>query len=255
MTLNDYTHILEENKHTAMIVRLDGMGEPTMHPQIFQMIRIAKSYGMSVTVHSNLNTDICTRVNEFIDSGLDHLVVSIDGATQESYEKYRVGGSLKLVVERLKQLAAERRKRRTNRPIIEVQSIDFDYNRHERPRIRQLVRQIGADKFEIIAPDKTTKEAMLDPKKPRRCFWLWSVLTVAWNLDYRSCTNAWSVPWPRLNLRALPSHKFWNNGLMLEARQYNLDKSSGIIASDAGCKCNRCYEMMVVPLVGPYFCE
>ena len=85
--------------------------------------------------------------------------------------------------------------------------------------------------------------------------WLWSVLTVAWNLDYRSCTNAWSVPWPRHNLKTLPPDEYWNDPIMREARQFNIDKSSKVIADDAGCRCNRCHEMMVIPLKGDYTCD
>ena len=58
MTLEDYRRILEENKQTAILVRLDGMGEPTLHPQLFEMIRLAKSYDMSVTIHSNFNLSL-----------------------------------------------------------------------------------------------------------------------------------------------------------------------------------------------------
>lgn len=255
MTISDFTRILEENKKTAILVRLDGMGEPTLHPKLFHMIRIAKSYGMSVTIHSNFHTDACAQPDEFLDSGLDRLVITIDGATQETYQRYRVGGCLDLVVERLQRLVQARRKRATNRPIIEVQFIDFGYNHHEIPEMRRLVRQWGADKFEISAPDQAVRRTRLDPQKPRRCFWLWNVLTVTWNLDYRPCTNAWSVPWPRLNMRDVPSREFWNHELMLAIRQYNLDMSSQIIANDSGCKCNRCPEMLVQGLDAPYFCE
>jgi hypothetical protein len=42
---------------------------------------------------------------------------------------------------------------------------------------------------------------------------------------------------------------------MQEARQFNLDKSSKVIADDPGCRCNRCHEMMVIPLKGDYTCD
>jgi len=255
MTLDDYRRVIGANERYGLIVRLDGMGEPTLHPQIFEMIRIAKSRRISVTMHSNLYTDTCDRVDEIIDSGLDRLVVAIDGATQECYEKYRVGGRLDVVVDRLKRISEARKKRGVNRPILEVQFIDFEWNRHERSQMRSLVRDTGADRFEMTAADQTTKDAILDLARPKRCFWLWTVLTIGWNLQYLSCANAWTLPWPRVSFREKSPECFWNSRLMQEARTYNIDKSSELIANDSGSKCNRCYEMLVVPLFGDYFCE
>ncbi len=255
MTMADYEHIINLHKRTAIIVRLDGMGEPTLHPELFDMVRLAKSHGLSVTVHSNFNPDTCDNVEQFLDCGLDRLVIGLDGVTQESYGKYRVGGNFELVVDRMKRLIAARKKRRMKRPIIEVQLIDFDFNRDEQSEMRRLVRQWGADVFTIVAPDYTTKQATVDPARPKRCIWLWCVMTVGWNLDYRSCANAWSLPWPRLNLRYVGPRQWWNHELMVEARGFNNDRSSQVIADDTDCKCNRCYEMLVVPLVDNYKCE
>jgi len=254
MTLEDFRRVLEENR-MAFLLRLDGMGESTLHPRLAEMIRAAKSFGLAVTIHSNFNTPACSRPELFLDSGLDRLVVDIDGATQETYARYRVGGDLELTVSNLRRLVEARRRRGRRRPIIEVQFIEFEWNLGELPAMRRLVRQWGADKLTICSPDRTTREARFNPAKPRRCFWLWTALTVGWDLGYRSCTNAWSPPWPRLNLRETPSPAFWNHPLMRQARQYNLDKSPRIIAEDAGCKCRRCNEMLCAPLTDPYFCE
>lgn len=259
MTLDDYRHIFEENKEMAVLVRLDGMGEPTLHDKIFDMIKIAKSYNCAVSMSTNFNTDRCAEVEGFIDSRLDRLVVPIDGSTQKGYEKYRVGGNLALVEERLVALIDARKRCGSSKPFIEVQFIDFGYNHDEIPEMRRLIRQWNADKFVVISPELTTQTATqrgkVNPQKPQRCYWLWTVLTVDWNLAYHACTNAWSLPWPRLSLRDVPLDKFWNHQLMREARQYNLDKSSKTIANDSGCKCSRCVDMLCEGLKGHYWCE
>jgi wyosine [tRNA(Phe)-imidazoG37] synthetase (radical SAM superfamily) len=259
MSIEHYKQILEDNKETAMLVRLDGMGEPTLHKRIFEMIKMAKSYGYSVSMSTNFNTDICAKVEGFLDSGIDRLIVCIDGNTQASYEKYRVGGDLALVRERLVSLTRARKSYVNKGPFIEVQFIDLGYNHNEIPAMRRLVRQWGADKLQVVSPELSTQEATqkghVNPSKPRRCYWLWSVLTVGWDLDYHACTNSWSLPWPRLNMQEVPSDEFWNHQLMLEARQYNINKSSECIASDSGCKCSRCVDMLCEELAGHYWCE
>lgn len=259
MSMDDYNQILEKNKKTAMLVRLDGMGEPTLHKRIFEMIKMAKSYGYSVSMSTNLNTDISANVKRFLGSGIDRLIICIDGTTQASYEKYRVGGDLALVQERLISLIKARKNYTGKGPFIEVQFIDLGYNHDEIPAMRHLVRQWGADKLQVISPElstqKATREGRVNPSKPRKCYWLWSVLTVGWDLDYHACTNSWSLPWPRLNMQEVPPDEFWNHRLMLEARQYNIDKSSKCIASDSGCKCSRCVDMLCEELSGHYWCE
>ena len=246
--------ILEENPQ-AIIVRLDGMGEPTLHPHIFDMVSAAKDAGMSTVFHTNFCTPACEHSVAFLECGLDRLVISVEGATQSTYEQYRVDGNLELVNGRIRRLVEARRAHSKDRPIIEIQMVDFPFNRHEQALVRELTRACGADRFQVTKAEHSIKSAQLDPKHPRRCAWLWTVLTVGWDLDYHSCTNAWSYNWPRLNMRDMPSMEYWNHPLLQEARRYNVDKFSNIIAQDCDCKCNRCYEMMVVPLKSRYFCE
>jgi pyruvate-formate lyase-activating enzyme len=256
LAMEDLKYILDQTSDSAIMVRLDGMGEPTMHPRIFDMIRLIKSYGMSVTMSTNLQSSICDQADEFIDAGLDHLLVAVDGATQEIYEKYRVGGSLDQVIRRIEGLAARKKARRQRRPIIEVQFVDLGYNRHEIEAVRQLSRVWGVDRFVVTQADSMLKKIKSHlPNKPKRCYWLWFVLTVDWQLDYHSCTNAWSCPWPRLNMREVPIAAFWNHQCLQEARRYNCDRMSQWIANDKECKCNRCYEMLVAPMAGDYYCE
>lgn len=253
--IDDYRLILDQNRGHAVFVRLDGDGEPTLHPRIFEMIRMAKSRGFAVSMSSNLNTELSGEVERLVDSGVDRLIVAMDGNTQASYERYRVGGRLALVEERLERLLAVRRRRGRRRPFTEVQFLDWDYNHHELPEVRRKVRLWGADKFEVITPDWAAHNVEADPEHPRRCFWLWAVLTVDWQLNYRSCTNAWTLPWPRLNLKDVPSREFWNHELMVAARQYNVDKSNELIASDRGCNCNNCSDMLVVNRPPGYVCQ
>lgn len=255
MDLDDYRLVLTQNRADAITIRLDGMGEPTLHPKIFEMMEMAKQLGFSVSMSTNFCTKSCADVHAFIESGLDRLVIPIDGSTQASYERYRVGGDLALVENRLAELLSLRRRMGSKHPFTEVQFLDWGYNHDEIPEIRRKAREWGADKFEIIEPDWAVTNAHVDPDRPRRCFWLWCVLTVDWELNYRACTNAWTYPWPRLNLRNVHTHDFWNSEVMVEARRYNVSKRSDIIARDKGCNCNDCSDMLVVDRPDEFVCR
>ena len=154
-----------------------------------------------------------------------------------------------MVTGRIRRLVEGRRARSQGRPISETQMIDFPFNRHEQALVPKLTREWAADRFQM------TEAEPQYPEHPRRCAWLWTVLTVGWDLNYRSCTNAWSCNWPRLSMGDVSSKEYWNHPFLQESRRYNVDKSSGVIAQDRDCKCNRCYEMVVVALEGGYFFE
>jgi hypothetical protein len=255
LSLDDLELALEQNRENAILLRLDGNGEPTLNPKIFEMVSMAKGFGLSVSMSSNFCTSRSAQLADFIDSGLDRLIVAIDGDTQESYEKYRVGGELKLVEERVANLLELRRQRHSKRPIVEVQFLDWGYNHGEILAVRSKAQRWGADKFEVIVPDRPANAGLADPDKPRRCFWLWCVQTLDWALNYRACTNAWTLPWPRLNLRDCSSEEFWNSEAMHEARRYNVSKQSEVIARDKGCNCNDCSDMLVVDRPEGYVCR
>ena len=250
----DYLRILDENRANAALIRLDGNGEPTLHPRIFDMVDASKSLGYALAMSTNFCTPQSADAQAFLDCGLDRLVVAVDGATQDSYERYRAGGNLELVKTNLERLLQTRRRLKRTRPLVEIQFLDWEYNHNEIPDVRNIASDMGTDKFEIIRPDWAVAHGTVK-KNPKRCFWLWFVLTVDWQLNYHSCTNAWTLPWPNLNLKDLPSREFWNHELMVEARRYNLDKSSPVIASDAGCHCNSCSDMLVVNRPPDYVCE
>jgi hypothetical protein len=253
IALPHFRRILEQNQEEGWLLRLDGNGEPTLHPQIFNMVAMAKSYGYSVSMSTNLCTERAGQVRAFVGSGLDRLVVAVDGSTQESYERYRVGGKLSLVTERLAALNVVKKTMRSRTPLVDVQFLDWGYNHEEIPQVRAMARSVGADKFEIIRPDWSVDHAQASTR-PRRCFWLWFVLTVDWQLNYHSCTNAWTCPWPRLNLNDVPSHEYWNHAVMQEARRYNLNKSSAV-GEDTGCNCRECSDMLVVNRPPGYVCK
>jgi hypothetical protein len=255
MKLSDFESILDACRNHAILLRLDGNGEPTLHPHIFDMIRIAKSNRLSVSMSTNFSTPACDQAEEFVRSGLDRLVIAIDGNTQESYEKYRVGGKLDVVEQRVRRVVETRARIGKSAPLIEVQFLDWDYNHDEIESVRKKADALGADKFQVIAPDWAVTHAKTNPSKPHRCLWLWCILTVDWDIRYRSCTNAWTLPWPRVSLRDVPPAEFWNHSSMKEARLYNIDKTSGVVAADSGCHCNNCSDMLVVNRPPNYVCE
>jgi MoaA/NifB/PqqE/SkfB family radical SAM enzyme len=94
MALDDFKKLIDEVAEYAYFLDLYNWGEPFLHPQIFDMINYASSRNISTRVSTNLNYFDVGMAEQAVVSGLEELVISLDGADQETYETYRVGGSL-----------------------------------------------------------------------------------------------------------------------------------------------------------------
>ncbi|MBI5114996.1 radical SAM protein, partial [Candidatus Poribacteria bacterium] len=125
-------------------LNLYNWGEPFLNKHIYEMIRLAKGYDIHVTISSNLNAG---EPAEIVDSGLDVLVCSLDGATQATYEKYRVKGNLERALARARQIVRLRKEKGVSKPLLIWQYLLFEHNKDELEMARGLAEQGGFDNF------------------------------------------------------------------------------------------------------------
>lgn len=113
-------------------IELYRSGEPFLNPELLTMIRYASLRNITVVTSTNFSF---SRPDVFFDdlvaSGLDTLVVSLDGASQESYSRYRVGGDYEVVISNIKKVIAAKNKVRSKKPKIIWQFLVNKYNEHE----------------------------------------------------------------------------------------------------------------------------
>jgi len=93
--------VIDEMKPTNLNV--SGIGEPFLHPEIFQIIRFAKSRGAAVNCATNF-TRITGRHREVVESGIDQLKVSIDATDAETYRLIRGEHLWDHIIENIKEL-------------------------------------------------------------------------------------------------------------------------------------------------------
>jgi len=99
MKLSDYTRLLEEVGHYLAAIAFWQWGEPLLHPHIADMVRLASSYGIISFMSTNAQIDPDeVDLSALVNSGLDMLIISMDGVSQHVYESFRSGGQ----IERLK---------------------------------------------------------------------------------------------------------------------------------------------------------
>lgn len=126
-------------------------GEPLLNLQTPRYIRMTKRYLAQTMLSTSLSV---TRFDSdaYVTSGLDHLIVSIDGATQPTYARYRRNGRLDVVYENLARLVEARHRHKTKLPAIAWQYLAFEHNRHEIPAAIEKARAIGVDEIRISRP-------------------------------------------------------------------------------------------------------
>jgi radical SAM protein with 4Fe4S-binding SPASM domain len=166
-----------------------------LNPELVQMIAYCKERNIGTEFPTTLSVKLTDeQIEQIILSGLDHLIVSIDGTTQEVYEEYRRGASLERVLENVSRLLAARQALSSKVPFIEFKFVLFDHNRHQLEDARDLARRLKFDKFSVVRDTASPvtrhvlKEARLRNLAERRaCFWPWSSMVIRWDGTVRSC--------------------------------------------------------------------
>jgi radical SAM protein with 4Fe4S-binding SPASM domain len=120
-------------------------GEPFLNPKFLEMVEYASAKGIYTATSTNahyLKDEVAKRT---IESGLDRLIISIDGTTQETYQNYRVGGTLSKVLEGAKNIVAWKKKLKSATPHIIFQFLVVRPNEHQIEDVKRLGKEIGVD--------------------------------------------------------------------------------------------------------------
>ncbi len=147
MALADLQRIVNEIAPYAYRVELYNWGEPLLHPDIFDMIEYASQRRIMIGLSSNLNLLDADKARRLVESGLAQLVVSIDGATQESYAAYRRQGKLDEVLRNLRLLLETRRALKRRTPFIIWRMLVGKHNEHAVEAMRRVAHEMGVDGF------------------------------------------------------------------------------------------------------------
>lgn len=165
--------ILERYGDTLIQAHFFNWGEPFLNKELPLFISKAHERDIWTTCSSNFSLNL---TEDFLDSiilsGLDLLIVSVDGMTQAAYEKYRVGGNLELVLSNLRKLAARKAILGAENPHIRFQFLDFPWTRDQIEVARSVAMDVGANEFHVKAgcihpPKKISASEQAAPQKTR----------------------------------------------------------------------------------------
>ena len=149
LDLNVHKQMLEQVKSSVFYINYYFQGEPFIHPQFLDLIREAKLAKMYTATSTNAHFIDKAKALEIIDSGLDRLIISVDGITQATYEQYRVNGSLSKVLEASAFLVEAKKERKSATPFLIFQFLAVKPNETEIPAVFTLAKEIGIDEVRI----------------------------------------------------------------------------------------------------------
>lgn len=140
-----YRKFITENRETLIDIILHFQGEPLMYKQLGEMIAFARQNRI-YTMFSTNGQLLAQNIDIIRNARPDRIIVSLDGLSDETYTKYRVGGKVQNVLnglEKLSQLPAN------ERPFIELQFLVFSHNEHEIPDLQKLKKKYHIDKITL----------------------------------------------------------------------------------------------------------
>ena len=124
-------------------------GEPYLNPAFLDMVKFAHENNIYTATSTNAHYLKPEMAEKTIESGLDRLIISIDGTTQETYESYRVGGKLEKVLEGAKNVIAAKKKINSSKPFVIFQFLVVKPNQHQIDDVLRLGKEIGVDEVRL----------------------------------------------------------------------------------------------------------
>jgi radical SAM protein with 4Fe4S-binding SPASM domain len=124
-------------------------GEPYINPEFLDMVAYAQQKGIYTITSTNGHFLHDENAKKTILSGLDRLIISVDGTTQETYENYRVGGNLEAVLQGAKNVVYWKKALKSTTPHIIFQFLVVKPNEHQIEEIYALAKEIGVDEVKL----------------------------------------------------------------------------------------------------------
>lgn len=198
-----FDNIIKGAGKKAFFLNLYFQGEPFLNRNLINLIKTAKQNRFFISCATNAHFISSENVTEIVSSGLDQLIISFDGTTQESYEKYRVGGNLELVRNAIRMLVEEKNNQQQKYPIIVLQFLVLKQNEHQISESKLMAKSFKVDRIVfktaqlydlkqdnpylpqnpkysryIQNPDGTLK---LKAIGKNRCWKMWSSCVITWD--------------------------------------------------------------------------
>jgi MoaA/NifB/PqqE/SkfB family radical SAM enzyme len=152
MDIGLYERLMADAGPYLLTASLWTWGEPLLHPELAEAVRIARSHGAIPMVSTNgQNLDDERILGELIREPPSCLIVSVDGITDETNSQFRIGARLAPVLAGVRRLAELREEARQELPVLHMRYMVMKHNEHELPQVEEFARDSGFDMLSLRA--------------------------------------------------------------------------------------------------------
>ena len=209
-------------------------GEPYLNPQFLDMVKYASSKGIYTATSTNAHYLSEENARKTVESGLDRLIISIDGTTQDVYQQYRVGGKLNKVLEGARNIVKWKKELKSNKPFVFFQFLVVKPNEHQIEDVKRLAKEIGVDEVRfktaqvydyendpnnlIPGIDKYSRyrkneqgEMEIKNSLQNHCWRLWHATVISWDGLVVPCCFDKDAQHTLGDLKGKPFKEVWHN--------------------------------------------
>lgn len=243
LSLEELKKIIDPISSTTLGISFSVYGEPLLNKNLISMIKYISSKNIGVSFPTNFSVKLGNEeIKRLAKSGLDSIVVSLDGASEDIYNKYRIGGNFNLILKNVKLLSDAKKRLGLKKCRIIWKFIVFDYNKHEVEIVKKQYKSLGFDSYEFVSNfqgdlSKNTKDiynkSMIKNKKP--CYWLWNTIVIRWDGTILPCCS--SLQFNLGNAIEENIKKIWNNEKYKTLREGFSKKRYGLKMHPLCIKC------------------
>lgn len=229
-----FTQTIDEIHRELLYLIFYFQGEPYLNPNFLDMVAYAHAKGIYTATSTNAHFLTEERAKKTVESGLDRLIISIDGTTQEVYQSYRVGGKLDKVIAGAKNIVKWKKELKSKTPFVFFQFLVVKPNEHQIEDIKKLAKEVGVDQIRFktaqvydyendpnqLIPDNNKYSRYKKDKKgnvkiksglQNHCWRLWHANVITWDGLVVPCCFDKDAMHQLGNLKTQSFKETWNN--------------------------------------------
>ncbi len=245
-----FKKIIDELSPTLTYLTFYFQGEPYLHPKFLDWVAYASQQKIYTATSTNAHYLNEENARKTVLSGLDRLIISIDGTTQETYQQYRVGGKLEKVLEGTKNIVRLKKELKSHTPHVVFQFLVVKPNQHQIEDVKKLAKELGVDevKFKTAQIYDYEQGSDLIPtiekyarykQKPdgtfaiknkllNHCWKMWHSCVITWDGKVVPCCFDKDAAHPLGDLRQNSFSEIWQNEAYQDFRANLLHARSNI---------------------------
>ena len=241
IALDNFKTIIDQYKATALHLNLYFQGEPYLNKSFLDLVKYASEQKIFTSTSTNAHYLTPENAEKTVLSGLDKLIISIDGTTQETYQNYRVGGTLEKVISGTKNILAAKQKLNSKYPLVYFQFLVVKPNEHQIDEILNLGKELGVDEVTLksaqiydykngneLIPTKEkysryikqqNGEYKLKYELKNECWKMWHSNVVTWDGDVVPCCFDKDATYKMGNLATNSLNEIWKSNKYQQFRK------------------------------------